>query len=480
MSRLIILSNRVSLPQTECVAGGLAVAMQDALSQQGGVWVGWNGKKIEQQSDQHFDILYKSKITYMTCALTQQQYHDYYCGFSNNTLWPAMHGREDLIEYSARELDTYQDVNRLFATKIAEFAKPDDLIWVQDYHFLSVARHCRELGMQNKIGFFLHIPFASLEIWKKLPCAEQLIYDLCHYNLIGLQTTQDQKNCISVCTSLLKAQKIQKNMISLNQRVTRIEHYPISVDVKSIQKTIANLSEQNQLRYSQEVSSVKTIIGVDRIDYSKGLFERFNAFAEFLDQNTELHQKVQHVQIACPCRLDVATYKRLFERFKLKVELINSEFSKDDWFPILCNYDSKPHHELMQAYHDADICWVTSLKDGMNLVAKEYIAAQNPDNPGVLILSQFAGAAEQMRDALIVNPNNRNAMIGALKLALDMSLEERQYRYQKLIKQLIDYDINRWRDDFLKDLNCSQYIQKFDYNHRLSTVLFYPDYSSRI
>lgn len=478
MSRLIILSNRVSLPQTECVAGGLAVAMQDALSQLGGVWVGWNGKKIEQPFEQHFDILYKSKITYMTCALTQQQYQDYYCGFSNNTLWPAMHDREDLIEYNPKEFKTYQDVNRLFATKIAEFAQPDDLIWVQDYHFLSVARHCRELGMQNKIGFFLHIPFASLEIWRKIPCAEQLMDDLCHYNLIGLQTAQDQENCISVCSVLLKAQKIQKNMISLNQRVTQIQDYPIGVDVKGIQKTLSNLSDQDQ--YLTNPSAIKTIIGVDRIDYSKGLFERFNAFAEFLDRNTAVHQKVQHVQIASPCRLEVATYKRLFERFKLKVELINSEFFQDNWLPIVCHYDSKPHHELMQFYRNADICWVTSLKDGMNLVAKEYIAAQNPDNPGVLILSEFAGAAEQMQDALIVNPKNRDAMIKALKLALNMSLEERQYRYHKLIKQLIEYDINQWRDDFLKDLNSSQYIQNFDYNHRLSTVLFYPNYSSRI
>ncbi|MBK0064112.1 MULTISPECIES: trehalose-6-phosphate synthase [unclassified Acinetobacter] len=481
MSRLIILSNRVSLPQTgKCVAGGLAVAMQDALSKVGGVWVGWNGEKIENQVNQRFDILYKSKITYMTCPLTQKQYQDYYCGFSNNTLWPMMHDRDDLIEYDHSEYETYQQVNRLFAKKISEFAEPDDLIWVQDYHFLSVARHCRELGMPNKIGFFLHIPFASMKLWKKLPVAQALLEDLCHYNLLGLQTEQDQKTCIQTCAQLLKAQKIQTHLLSLNQNLVSIQHYPIGVDVKGIQRSVKDGLDVELPEMWSKDSSMKTIIGVDRIDYSKGLFERFNAFASFLEQHPETHEKIQHVQIACPCRLDVATYKRLFERFKLKMDLINNEFKQNKWYPIVCSYESKPHHELMQLYRQADICWISSLKDGMNLVAKEFIAAQDPQNPGVLILSKFAGAAEQMVDALVVDPTDRKAMLSALETALNMSLMERKYRYQRLIHQLTNYDINDWCTDFLSDLECSQYAQSFVYENTLEAVSFYPKASFRI
>jgi len=478
MSRLIILSNRVSLPQSEkCVAGGLAVAMQDALSKVGGIWVGWNGEKVEQQTNQRFDILYKSKITYITCPLTQKQYQDYYCGFANNSLWPMMHDRADLIEYQHDEYQTYQQVNALFAKKISEFAAPDDLIWVQDYHFLSVARHCRELGMQNKIGFFLHIPFPALELWKKLPVANTLLQDICHYNLVGLQTQQDQKNCLQVCTQLLQAQKIQKNSLSLNQRLVSIQHYPIGVDVKGIQKSVADLANARSESQTKH-SAMKTIIGVDRIDYSKGLFERFNSFAHYLEQHPERHGQIQHLQIACPCRLDVATYKRLFERFKLKMDIINNEFKREDWYPIVCSYESKAHNQLMQFYRDADICWISSLKDGMNLVAKEYIAAQDPQNPGVLILSKFAGAAEQMTDALVVDPTDREAMSTALETALNMPLAERKSRYQKLIHGLSIYDINDWCQDFLNDLECTQYLHNFEYENILSSVLFYPDASS--
>ena len=475
MSRLIILSNRVSLPQSKkCVAGGLAVAMQDALSQVGGVWVGWNGEQVEQAADQHFNILYKSKITYMTCSLTQKQYQDYYCGFANNTLWPAMHARSDLVEYNADEYTTYQQVNRLFAEKICEFAQPEDLIWVQDYHFLSVARHCRELGMQNKIGFFLHIPFASLELWQKIPSGRSLLNDLCHYDLIGLQTQQDQKTCLQVCIELLKAQKIQNDTVCLNKKVVAIRHYPIGIDVQGIQQSLADLEHQE---LATEAPTMKSIIGIDRIDYAKGLFERFNAFADFLEKHPEMHEQVQHLQIASPCRLDVATYQRIFERFKFKLELINNEFKRNDWSPIVCSYESKPHLELMKLYRQADICWVSSLKDGMNLVAKEYVAAQDPENPGVLILSKFAGAAEQLTDAVVVDPTDRAAMIEALKQALEIPLAERKYRYQQMMQQLMSYTINDWRDDFLSDLACTQYTHRFDYENTVSAVSYYPSHA---
>ncbi|MNR98088.1 Alpha,alpha-trehalose-phosphate synthase [UDP-forming] [compost metagenome] len=202
----------------------------------------------------------------------------------------------------------------------------------------------------------------------------------------------------------------------------------------------------------EEIPRQKTIIGVDRIDYSKGLLERFNAFATFLETNPEYHGLVRHLQVATPSRTDIAVYQRLYERFKTKLELINEEFAHEDWRPVDCCYDPVQHHNLMHIYRHSDICWISSLRDGMNLVAKEYIAAQDPENPGVLILSKYAGAAEQMSQALIVDPQDRAAMMDALKMALEMSKAERINRYQQLIEGLSASDLTHWRNDFLDDL----------------------------
>lgn len=463
MSKLIILSNRVSIPngQKPC-AGGLAVAIQDALDEIGGIWLGWNGEKVDSQQQVSFSTLSKGHIEYITCPLTTRQYSDYYAGFANNTLWPAMHHRSDLIEYSSSEYEGYQQVNSLFAQKLAEIAQPEDTIWVHDYHFLSVAQYCRELGMRNKIGFFLHIPFAPLFIWQKIPCAQQLIEHLCQYDVIGLQTDKDQKTCMQVCTSLLKAQKIQQTRLSYHQRLTTIKCYPIGVNPEAIQKASQQFIDvQDFITRPVELNAAKTIIGVDRIDYSKGLLERFLSYAEFLEKYPEYRQHIQHLQIACPCRLEVAAYHRLFERFKIKVEMINQEFAQENWQPVECIYDAVKHHHLMQIYRQADICWISSIRDGMNLVAKEYIAAQNPSNPGVLILSKYAGAAERMTAAILVDPTDKTAMVNALKTALEMPRQERISRYKQLMKGLKDFDINDWRNAFLNDLQEKTALQDF-------------------
>ena len=463
MSKLIILSNRVSIPNGQkTTAGGLAVAIQDALDDIGGVWLGWNGERVHKQEEVHFNILRKDKVEYVTCPLTNSQYSDYYAGFANNSLWPAMHYRSDLIEFKTSEYEGYQKVNSLFAQKLAEIADPDDTIWVHDYHFLSVAKYCRELGMQNKIGFFLHIPFAPLFIWQKIPCAQQLIEDLCQYDVVGLQTDKDQKVCMQVCTSLLNAQKIQQTLLSYHQRLTIIKCYPIGVNPTAIQKAAHKFIDvQDFLTRPVELNAAKTIIGVDRIDYSKGLLERFLSYAEFLEKYPEYQQHIQHLQIACPCRLEVPAYQRLFERFKIKIEMINQEFAKEEWQPVECIYDAIKHHHLMQIYRQADVCWISSIRDGMNLVAKEYIAAQNPSNPGVLILSKYAGAAEHMSEALLVDPTDKTAMVDVLKTALEMPRQERISRYKQLMKGLKDFDINDWRNAFLNDLQNKTAMQDF-------------------
>ena len=465
MSKLIILSNRVCIPHSDKPsAGGLAVAIQDALNEVGGVWLGWNGQKVNAIQDQQFDCYHKDQIEYITCPLTETQYTHYYAGFANNTLWPAMHYRCDLMEFNLSDYEGYQQVNYLFAKKLYEIADPDDTIWIHDYHFFSVAKYCRELGMQNKIGFFLHIPFAPFYILQKLPNAQKLIHDLCQYDVIGLQTEKDQKHCIQVCTTLLKAQKIQQFLLSYHQRLITIKSYPIGVNPSAIQKiTRRNVDITEVFNPTIELDSSKTIIGVDRIDYSKGLLERFISLAHFLVNYPEYKKQIKHLQIACPCRLEVSAYQRLYERFKIKIDLINQEFAQDDWQPIECIYDAVNHHHLMQLYRQVDICWISSIRDGMNLVAKEYIAAQDPLNPGVLILSKYAGAAERMSEALIVDPTDRMAMVNTLKRALEMSKSERISRYQALMKGLKAFDINDWRNAFLNDLRHKNTLQDFKY-----------------
>lgn len=461
MSKLIVLSNRVHLPAHDHhPAGGLAVALQDALNEIGGTWLGWNGEKINDDQPQKFDDQRYKNVDYVTCPLNEKQYRQYYCGFSNNTLWPAMHDREDLIEFEPEEFETYQDVNRLFAEQLNQIAQPEDIIWVHDYHFLSVAAYCRQFGMQNRFGFFLHIPFANERIWKNLPVADHLIKDLCQYDVIGLQTEKDQQRCLALCRSLIKdsSKFMTNNFLELENRVVKIECYPIGINPDSIQKAaLADESYLDDVFELQDQDPQKTIISVDRIDYSKGLIERFNAFSAFLKQYPEYHQTVTDLQIACPCRMDIPAYEKLYNRVKAKVDEINAEFGLDNWSPINCTNETIGHEQLMQLYRQSDICWVNSLKDGMNLVAKEYIAAQDDRDPGVLILSKYAGSADQMPEALIVDPNCSKSMVKALKKALMMSKSERTERYKELIKGLKNFDINDWRNTFLNDLRKVQH-----------------------
>lgn len=455
MSKLIVLSNRVNLPSNDGhSAGGLAVALQDALREKGGIWLGWNGEKVAHQIDQKFHYIESNKVEYITCPLTEQQYLQFYCGFSNSTLWPAMHDRADLIAYRSEEFDSYQDVNQLFAQKLQRIAQPDDMIWVHDYHFLSVAHYCRELGMKNRFGFFLHIPFADLSIWEHLPVSQQLIQHLAEHDVVGLQTEHDQNNCIAIMRHYLKGIAQQNDSLWMNNHEVKVQCYPIGIDADLIQQSAMKNQDKiddKVFKFSQ-LKQQKTIVAVDRIDYSKGLIERFQAYATFLKQNPEYQKNVTALQIACPCRMDVPAYQALFDQVQNSVSEINAQFSDSDWSAIHCTHKTIAHEQLMRIYRKADICWVNSMKDGMNLVAKEYIAAQDPSDPGVLILSKYAGAADQMPEAIIVDPKQPNSMINALKMALNLSKTERLQRYQQLIKGLKRFDIMDWRNAFIQDL----------------------------
>jgi trehalose 6-phosphate synthase len=499
MSRLIVLSNRVKVPDNKPMAGGLAVALQNVLIENSAVWMGWNGKVVESRDNANGSTdLFTSKqasltsegtcITYITTALTTKQYNQFYCGFANNVLWPLLHERTDLISQKPRDYAGYQDVNRLFAKQLKKIIEPDDVIWVHDYHFLSVAYHCRQLGITNRIGFFLHIPFASLQFWKTLKQSREIVHHLAHYDLVGTQTQQDRTHCLNVLQYYLKdyfihdqlvasapinvldmkrnfAQpytytraKMTLNLALKSQHSLMVDAYPIGVNVAQIQEQVDHLSLEAALDSATSNQSTKPtfqqIIAVDRIDYSKGLLRRFAAYRDFLAQHPSYQSHLQLLQVACPSRLDLPTYQSLYDEVKKEVYDINQHYLSEDsaWQAINYSETALSHEKLMTMFWQSDIGWVNSLKDGMNLVAKEYIAAQNPDNPGVLLLSRYAGAAEQMQAAVIIDPHQPRSMIEGLKTALTMPLEERQSRYRSLLQGLQKDNLQIWQQSFLDDL----------------------------
>lgn len=464
MSKLIVLSNRVNLPNKQspkAVAGGLAVALQEALAKDGGIWVGWNGQVVTNISDMpdtvnQFATEQHDKVTYVTTAFSPMQYEKYYCGYANNRLWAGMHGRTDLIVSSSEDFSVYQAVNRMFAKQLQQIAQPDDMIWIQDYHFFAVARHCRDLGMKQRIGFFLHIPFPQLWVWDFLTYGQTLIQQLLDYDVVGLQTQQDAQNCVAVIEQLLPhaIQIMQTNartLITHGNHTTSIQAYPIGINPVHIRHLASQpLSDKTVLK--NLTSTITTIVAVERLDYSKGIPERLQAFAAFLQRYPQYLEQIQLYQIACPSRLDIETYQQLRQQVHTLVEQINSQFATASWQPIIYQEDPVSHDNLMPLFRQCQICWVNSLKDGMNLVAKEYIAAQDEQNAGILILSKNAGAAHQLQQAILVDPNSNDSMIEGLYQALTITKQQREQRHQSLLQGIYETHIDRWRAHFLTDL----------------------------
>ena len=508
MNRLIVLSNRVKMPDNNPMAGGLAIALQDVFDGNSVMWMGWNGEVININNDDvnEFSSCERTfltradkkgantTVTYMTTAFNREQHQQFYCGFANNVLWPLLHEQANVISQAPEDYAGYQAVNLLFAKQLKKIIQPDDVIWVHDYHFLSVAYHCRQLGMNNRIGFFLHIPFAPLSFWQRLDKSPELIHHLAHYDVFGTQTQQDKTNCVAVFQHYLKDNRLNnlssddlyskpesevastRLTFNLNSDIPHhllIKSYPIGVNVTRIQQYVMGLSSHlptQSIKNIQEKNTIKSaaqqIIAVDRIDYSKGLLERFSAYHDFLHQYPDYQNHLKLLQIACPSRLDLPVYQQLYDRVKQVVHDINQQFShrefKEDIFnqgALTANWQAITYSEtvldqesLMTAFWNSDVGWVNSLKDGMNLVAKEYIAAQNPDNPGVLLLSRYAGAAEQMQAAVIIDPHEPQSIIHGLQTALTMPLSERQSRYKTLMQGLKQHDLHQWQQDFLNDL----------------------------
>jgi len=386
-------------------------------------------------------------------GLTRRDYDQYYRGFSNATLWPTFHYRNDLSRFDREEYAGYARVNEALARQLKPLLEPDDIIWVHDYHLLPFAQECRAAGIKNPIGFFLHIPFPVPEILRTVPPHEELIKAMCSYDIVGFQTEADKQSFVDYIERGHLGHLSEDGMLQAHGHMLKVGAYPIGIYPDAIAKTAEQFSNRKPVKSLRDsLRGRKLIMSVDRLDYSKGLAERFQAFERLLLHAPGWHGRVSMVQIAPPTRSDVQTYQRIRQNLEGEAGRINGRFAQLDWTPIQYLNRKYDRSLLMALFRLSQVGYVTPLRDGMNLVAKEYVASQDPADPGALVLSQFAGAADQLPGALVVNPFDLSQMSEALERALSMPLAERQARHTDMMAPLRENNLSVWRDSFLTDL----------------------------
>ncbi len=455
MSRLVVISNRVSAPKARSASGaqgGLAVALGAMLREYRGLWFGWSGEKTDHFTGQ-INMHREDGITTATLDLEEQDVDEYYNGYANRTLWPLFHYRIDLAEYDRSFGSGYERVNHRFAETVAPLIEPDDLVWVHDYHLIPLGQQLRRMGLKNRTGFFLHSPWPPSRLLVSLPFHEKLVRSLLDYDLIGFQNEEWLESFRHYVTHEMGGGVTSDYVIVGNRRV-RVGAFPIGIDYEEFTEAARSATaEAAYQRLIQSVEGKHTIIGVDRLDYSKGLEERFWGYRRFLEEHEDCHGHIVLLQIAPPSRGEVNTYELIRERLDELSGRINGGFAAVDWVPIRYVNQGYPREELAGFYRASKIALITPLRDGMNLVAKEYVAAQDPADPGVLILSRFAGAAQQMQEALLVNPYSKDEISDAIRQAIDMPIEERQRRWEKLHASVRDQDVVWWRRRFVEALS---------------------------
>jgi trehalose 6-phosphate synthase len=454
VSRLVVVSNRVALPG-EDRAGGLAVALNAALSERGGLWFGWSGKSVRAASGE----LHQQQVDgihYATVDLNRADLDAYYNGFSNRTLWPLLHFRLDLVDYDRGTREGYRQVNELFAERLAPLLREDDTVWIHDYHLVPLASMLRKRGIGCRMGFFLHTPVPSADLMMAMPEHRRMFSTLYAYDLLGFQTRRDKDRFQSYVRLYGGGRSVGEDMMEADGRRFRVGTFPISIDTTHIARLAAESTSATavrQLRTSLEGRHLA--IGVDRLDYSKGLPERFHGFERYLQRHPAHKGDMTYLQIAPVSRGDVNEYRQLRNQLEQIAGHINGSHAAPDWTPLRYVNRNFPHSTLTGFYRSSRVGLVTPLRDGMNLVAKEYVAAQDPEDPGVLVLSLLAGAAEQMEQALLVNPHDLDGVADAIARAAEMPLDERRQRWQAMMEHLRQYDIHTWRKAYLGTLELT-------------------------
>jgi trehalose 6-phosphate synthase len=469
-NRLVIVSNRLPIAlekdsagcwRAEPGSGGLVTAIAPVLRDRGGLWIGWPGTTETEEMDLKallHEAVKGSGYTFEPVPLTEEEVGNYYYGFANEILWPLFHDLQTRCNFDPAYWRVFQDVNRKFANVIFRSIDRDDYIWVHDYHLIGVGRELREFGVTYQIGYFLHIPFPPLDLFLKLPWRFQVLKALLAYDMVGFQTQRDEDNFVQCIRAMLKNVSVRSEgqfvTAEVNDREVRIGNFPISIDFDEFAVTAESLEvgqrvAEIQTNLGSDSNRRTILLGVDRLDYTKGIPERLAAFGNALERFPRLREKISLVQIIVPSRVNIPKYRDLKLEIERMVGEINGKYAQTGWVPIHYIFRSVDRTELIALYRAADIALITPLKDGMNLVAKEYCAANVTEN-GVLIMSEFAGAAVQLREeALLVNPYDVEGVAETIATAVDMPIAERRRRMQALRRKVRKFDIYWWVDSYL-------------------------------
>jgi trehalose 6-phosphate synthase len=448
---LVVVSNRVPIPSgTDATsAGGLAVALEAAMKRQGGLWFGWSGEISETDEPPPVQSHHIGPVTYAVSDLARRDLDDYYFGFSNRALWPVCHYRLDLTGFTRRNTAGYFRANEFFARRLAALLRPDDLIWVHDYHFIPLASYLREMGIANRIGFFMHIPWPPSDVAGVLPAYDLLLRGFSAYDLVGFQTPLDMENFVNGLTRQGLGRSLGGGFYEAFGRRFQVDAFPIGIDTPAF---------RTQAEQAASLEGKSLIIGVDRLDYSKGIGQRIEAFSCFLESNPAMRGRVTYLQITPKTRSEVPEYADMQREVAEQIGSTNGKYGDLDWTPI--RYTNRPvnHAALSGLYRIARIGLVTPLRDGMNLVAKEYVASQSSTDPGVLILSRFAGAAQELDGALLVNPYDTDAAAAAITRALSMPIEERQERWATMMARVEENTVQHWCTSFVETLAEDRFV----------------------
>jgi trehalose 6-phosphate synthase len=452
--KVIVASNRVARAQPDDpIAGGLAAALLPMVRDSGAIWVGSSGQTAETAQTRDFariEALGTGALA--TVDMPARHYSGFYEGFANSALWPALHSRPDLIQVTADDYISYREINAFMARALLRFNGPEAAFWIQDYHFLTLGAELRRLDVNRPLGFFLHTPWADRRTLAAVPQHAELVRAMLAYDLIGFQTVEDRQNFEDYLRHEFDLNVVDGTVAS-QWGLTQLATFPIGIDVDEFSaRATKAIARPEVKRLRDSLQGAKLVLGVDRLDYSKGLANRMRSFDRMLELTPSLKREVSLLQVAVPSRGNIKAYRELKAELAALVGEVNGRHGEVDWMPI--RYLNKGFSQLTLAgfYRVANVGLVTPLHDGMNLVAKEYVAAQNPFDPGVLVLSSFAGAAKELDTALLVNPHDIDGMARQITAALTMPLEERRERWQAMVRKLRAASVQSWFTDFLHTL----------------------------